>query len=176
MLLNSLTGLSNERKAWRSVSIVGVLFCLLWPASWKTPVATAQPDASPEQFFQTYIQREASYDKSLADLYSDEALIQVKRVLPGGEDWTEYIPALHYKAMLRQLMPLAKVSQDASEYTLLKQQPEKKNRVRLKIRRLDRVGEYESPLELVIGPNPVQPSQWVIYEERSEIHTATNLQ
>lgn len=154
--------------------VLGVVMAgfLLWFASpvWSIPKST------PEQFLQEYIGYEASYDSAVAELYADDAIIQVKRVLPSGDDWTEYIPALHYKAMLRQLMPLARVSKDASEYTLLKQEPTKKERIRLKVRRYDQVGQYTSPLELVIGPNPNKPEQWLIYEERSEIHTATNVQ
>lgn len=142
----------------------------------------AEPSAAnhalrPEQkILNAYIQREAHYDPTVANLYADKALIQVKRVLPTGDHWTEYIPALHYKAMLRQLMPLAKVSGDASDYTIVKQSSAKKGRVRFKLKRHDRLGHYEAPVELVVGPHPNQPNDWLIYEEYSEIKTSLSLQ
>lgn len=149
---------------------------LMFDASAEAP-SVVNASLRPEQkLLQAYIQREANYDPTVANLYADKALIQVKRVLPTGDHWTEYIPALHYKAMLRQLMPLAKVSGDVSDYTVVKQSSAKKGRIKFKLSRYDRMGRYDAPVELVVGPHPNQPNDWLIYEEYSEIHTALGVQ
>jgi hypothetical protein len=113
----------------------------------------------------SYIAKSQAFDASLADLYSDQAHIENLRIYPNGEVRRLTIPAAQYKAMIRQVMPLAKARKDTNRYS----QPHftaQGGHIHISLTRYSELKNYESPLVLVVGPQG--DGSWRILEERSE--------
>lgn len=128
------------------------------------PAAAAQPDAA-KKLFEQYVALGQAYDPGVADLYADDALIRNKRTYPNGEVRELTMPAPKYKALIRQVMPLAKERGDRSTYSGVTYAPEGE-RVRIRASRFSGMRNYTSPVSLLVGPGP--GGRWLIYEERTE--------
>jgi hypothetical protein len=115
--------------------------------------------------FKRYVALEQAYDPAAADLYSDDAVIKNKRTYPNGQVRELSMPALKYKALVRQAMPLARTRGDRSTYSDCKYQ-EVGERVRITCSRYSELKKYSSPLTLVVGP--AARGEWLIFEELSE--------
>lgn len=79
--------------------------------------ASAAPIDEARSLFQQYSRLEAGFDPAAADLYADDALIRNKRTYPTGQVRELAIPAVQYKALVRNAMPLAKSRGDFSTYS-----------------------------------------------------------
>ena len=130
--------------------------------------ATAQANEAVQQaqaFLTKYVETYHSFDPGVADLYSDDAVIQNTRTYPTGEVRRLTIPALQYKALLRQTMSLAKQRGDRSQYTEPKFSQEGAA-VRIQLTRYSEMKKHTSPLALLVAPD--KGGRWVVLEEYSE--------
>lgn len=130
--------------------------------------AVATPQASNDaakQLFEQYVALGHAYDSTVADLYSDDAVIKNKRTYPTGEVRELTMPAGNYKTLMRQAMPLAKARGDRSTYSDVKYTAEG-SRVRIEATRFSELKKYTSPISLLVGPSAT--GTWLIYEEISE--------
>ena len=131
----------------------------------------ADPVEPARAVFATYVARSLAFDASLADLYADSAVIENQRTYPNGTVRRLTIPAAHYKALIRQAMPLARQRGDINRFTDVRFTPEG-SRVRIEITRYSELKRYTSPLVLVVGPQA--GGRWLILEERSESRVEPN--
>lgn len=147
-----------------AMSIVRLVLAALFLLSPAVGVGAA-PEEKAAALFAKYVSLGASYDSSLADLYSDTALITNKRTYPNGKVREIAIPATQYKALIRAAMPMAKSRGDLSTYSEVtyEMQAEK---VRISATRFSELKKYESPIILVVGPS--ESGDWLILEEHTE--------
>ncbi len=116
-------------------------------------------------FLAKYTDAYRAYDPAVADLYSDDALIQNTRTYPTGEVRKLSMPAPQYKALLRQTMTLAQQRGDRSQY-MQASYTETGAAVRIQLTRYSELKRYTSPLVLVVAPD--KNGQWLVREEISE--------
>lgn len=115
--------------------------------------------------FEKYIELENAYDPSVADLYSDNALIENSRRFPDGTKRKSTLPALAYKRLIRQALPtVAKNAGDKNRYSEITY-TEEDGKVRVKATRFSELKKYSSPLSLLIAQ---ENGRWLIAEEMSE--------
>lgn len=115
--------------------------------------------------FDRYIELEHSFDPTVADLYSDDALIRNKRTYPTGQVRELTMPAPQYKALIRQTMSLTKVRGDTSSYSDINYAREGRG-IRVSASRFSNLKKYSSPISLLIAPD--ESGRWLIFEEISE--------
>ncbi len=135
------------------------------------PKAASQGDPIPRAkvFFQHYVELEHAFDPSIADLYSDQAVIKSTRYLADGKIVPMTVPAANYKKALRDYIKTkARQIGDVSTYTNDTYGVEGGNRVRIHVTRYSSVQKVSSPVSLLIGPDAT--GNWLIYEELSESH------
>jgi hypothetical protein len=60
---------------------------------------------------------ERQFDPAVADLYSNNAVIRIKRTYPTGQVREVTLPASQYKALITKAMPLARLRGDTSQYS-----------------------------------------------------------
>jgi hypothetical protein len=125
----------------------------------------ADPLVHARTILASYIAKSQAFDASMADLYSDRALIENKRTYPTGEVRRLTLPATQYKAMIRQAMPLATARGDSNRFSAPQFSVQGAN-VRIDMTRYSELKKYASPLVLVVGPEG--DGAWRILEERSE--------
>jgi hypothetical protein len=82
------------------------------------PTAQASHSVNPARaVLATYVARSQAFDASLADLYTDGALIESQCTYPNGTVRRPTIPAALYKALIRQAIPRAKQPGDTNRFT-----------------------------------------------------------
>ena len=146
-------------KRFQRLATVIVIACI-------AQVAGAQSSFTPaKQLFQKYSTLENKFDPSVADLYSDEALIRNTRRYPDGRKRTIEIPAAQYKRLIRSAMPVARARGDRNRYSSVKY-AEEGSKVRITATRYSLLKKYSSPISLLVGVN--DKGEWVILEEISE--------
>lgn len=129
-------------------------------------LACAEDDvAQAQRLFDQYVALGAAFDEKVADLYADSAHIQNTRRYPDGQSRSMSMPALTYKALIRQVLPKAKEVGDLSTYSDVSYAPED-GRVRISATRFSELKKYASPFSLLVGPGP--DGNWLIFEEVSE--------
>ena len=129
-------------------------------------LALAQaPTDKARQLFEQYVARSHAFDASVAELYADDAVIQNKRVYPGGIVRELTIPAPKFKALIVQVMPTAKARGDLNTYSEVTYAVEG-SRVRIRATRFSHLKNYSSPVSILVGPSA--DGNWLIYEEQSE--------
>jgi len=126
--------------------------------------SAAQIDEA-RSLFQRYSSLEADFNPTVADLYADDALIKNKRIYPTGQVRELTIPAVQYKALVRNSMPLAKSRGDFSTYSQMSYSDERDG-IRVKAVRYSLLKKYESPLAILVAPDA--HGKWLIREEISE--------
>lgn len=146
----------------RRLAIVAVT---LWAAASTGAAAQSDAIARAKALFKRYVDLEHAYDPAAADLYSDDAVIRNKRTYPTGEVRELSMPATTYKALIRQMTPVAKARGDRSTYSNCEYEPTAE-RVRIRCSRYSELKKYTSPLTLVVGPDA--SGEWRIFEEHSE--------
>ena len=145
---------------------------LAWAGLWVGFGAAAVVAAPPQDpavaakaLFEKYVALERQFDPSVADLYSDDAIIKNRRTYPDGRVRELTIPAPQYKELVRTAMPLAKQRGDTSRYSDCVYAAEGA-RTRINCQRFSELKKYASPVSLLVGPGPTGP--WLIFEELSE--------
>lgn len=129
---------------------------------------------SAKRLFDDYVALEHRFDSSIADLYADEASIRNTRKYPFGlPTKVMTLPAMSYKALIRQAMPMAKARGDRSRYSEVSYSMEG-DKVRINCIRYSELKKYFSPFSILAGPGA--DGKWLIYEEISESRSANSLQ
>lgn len=149
----------------RARALAIIVIVTLWAA---VPIETAAETdaiAQAKALLTRYVDLEHAYDPAAADLYSDDAVITNKRTYPTGEVRELSMPATKYKALIRQMTPVAKARGDRSTYSNCEYEPTAE-RVRIRCSRYSELKKYTSPLTLVVGPDA--SGEWRIFEEHSE--------
>jgi hypothetical protein len=123
------------------------------------------PMSQAKSVFDRYAALGAAFDAGVADLYADSAHIQNTRRYSDGQSRSMSMPALTYKALIRQVMPQAKAAGDYSSYSQVTYVQEGE-RVRINATRYSELRKYSSPFSLLVGPGP--DGNWLIFEELSE--------
>jgi len=121
--------------------------------------------AKAKEFFKLYVRLGNTFNPTVADLYSDEAIIQNKRTYPNGHVRTLTMPAAKYKKMIRAVMLPAKQRGDTNtltdvSYTVVG------DGVRIEADRYSDLKKYHSPISILVKPSI--SGEWLIYEEISE--------
>ncbi len=141
------------------------LFVLALSVSWVKAEGTDPRIEQAQRLFERYVALEHAFDPAIADLYSDNALIQTTREYWFGQKRIMVIPVEKYKWMMRRMTPLAKARGDKSRYSDVTYTLEGEN-VRIKCIRYSEMKKYFSPFELLVGP--AEDGRWLIFEEISE--------
>jgi hypothetical protein len=121
--------------------------------------------AKAEQLWNRYVALEAAFDPAVADLYSDDAVIRNRRTYPTGEVREATVPAVQYKLLVRQAIPIAKARNDVSRYSNCSYVADGA-RVRILCARFSVLKNYSSPISVLVGAGP--SGSWLIFEELSE--------
>jgi len=138
---------------------------LLWISLTVAGAALAAPIDDAKALFDRYVELEHAFDPVVADLYAEDAIIKNRRTYPTGQIRELSMPAPQYKALIRQVIPLAQARGDTSSYSQVSFSQEGRG-VRIHATRFSDLKRYESPLSLLVAPNA--SGQWLIYEEISE--------
>lgn len=138
-------------------------------AAAKGPAAQADPIAKARALFRRYVEMEHGFDPAIVDLYSDQAVIQNRRILPSGQVIPLTIPTTRYKQVVRDGMSEARRKGYVSNYTDDTYTREG-NRVRIRVTRYFVPKQYSSPMSLLVGPDAT--GRWVIFEQQSESHVS----
>jgi len=80
--------------------------------------ATANEDA--EHFFQHFIALAENFDPAIVDLYSENARIHSARTQGHGQEEIMELNGIEWKALVPQVMPLAKAQNDRSTFSNVK--------------------------------------------------------
>lgn len=75
---------------------------------------------TPEEFFKRFVETGHRFDPAVADLYADSASIKMYRRYPHGLERSMEMSGTEWKALVRKVMPLARVKNDKSTYTNVK--------------------------------------------------------
>ena len=126
---------------------------------------SADSRAKAEQLWSRFVALEAAFDPAVADLYSDQAVIRNRRTYPTGEVREATVPAVQYKLLVRQAIPIAKARNDTSRYSNCSYVADGP-RVRILCSRFSVLKNYTSPVSVLVGPGP--SGSWLIFEELSE--------
>lgn len=148
---------------WIRFSFVLMFLLVLCPGTFAASDEELIRDA--KLFWDKAYKMEQEFDPASADLYADSAFIQNTRRYPHGLVQEMTIEADKYKKLIRLSMGVAKIRGDTNQYSNFTYAVEK-GRVRIKATRYSNMKKYESPLELLVGPD--KKGQWLIYEEISE--------
>ena len=133
------------------------------------PAALEDPVEKARALFDRYVAFEQAYDPAAAELYSDRALIRIRRIAATGEEKVVSLPAPQYKEILRKTMPLAHAGNTPKRYTGTRFLREGDG-VRILTTRHAAGKEQGSPVSLLVGPG--EDGTWLILEELSVIRQA----
>jgi hypothetical protein len=138
---------------------------IFWVLLTSANFASAETIDDAKVLFDRYVQLGNAFDPAIADLYADDALIKNTRTYPNGQVRELTMPALQYKMLIRQAMPLAKAKGDTSSYSEVTFDQEGSG-VRVRATRFSNLKKYSSPISLLLAPD--NSGRWLIREEISE--------
>jgi hypothetical protein len=144
-----------------SASYVRAVVCV--SLLWASCALSQDPIAEALATFREYESRAARFDSSLADLYSDDALISTKRAGAAGDRELSF-KGDKWKTMIRLGMPLAKLRGDTNRFENVSAR-QVGGDVVITAQRYSVLKAYWSPFTLVLRK---RPDAWRIVEERSE--------
>ena len=121
--------------------------------------------SSAEELWDNYVELGTGFDPALADLYADDAVIQLTRRYPNGRTRTLRLTGKEYKPMVRQAMPIARNRGDLDVYSNV-QFVNLGDRTRITATRYGTLKKYRAPHELIVGN--VGNSGWKILKESGE--------
>ena len=144
--------------------VMTLTLCVLLQVAgtWGSEADTSENRA--RTFFMQFIELGQTFDPTLADLYADEARVVSVRKYPNGAERTLEMKGVEYKALIREVMPIAKARGDTNAYADVSYQRDG-SRIRIRATRFSALKKYASPYSLVVGPDT--SGRWLIYEERS---------
>jgi hypothetical protein len=125
-------------------------------------IAPQTKPRSARELLERYMAANEAFDASVADLYSDDAKIKATRIYPNGTTRALTMEASQWKAMIRELMPVAKARGDRDSFSKVTFTDEG-GRVRIRATRHSGSKDYDSPWSMLVGPNA--DGNWVIFEE-----------
>lgn len=129
-------------------------------------IAAQVPEpSSAEELWDNYVELGTGFDPALADLYADDAVIQLTRRYPDGRTRTIQFTGKEYKPMVRQAMPIARNRGDLDVYSNV-QFENLGDRTRITATRYGTLKKYRAPHELIVGN--VGSSGWKILKETGE--------
>ena len=144
--------------------LVNRLLVMLAISSGQLAAQVAAP-SSAEELWDDYVELGTGFDPALADLYADDAVIQLTRRYPDGRTRTLELTGKEYKPMVRQAMPIARNRGDADVYSNVKFE-KLGDRTRITATRFGTLKKYRAPHELIVGN--VGGSGWKILKEAGE--------
>ncbi len=118
--------------------------------------------AEAKQFFEKYIELCYSYDKSVPEQYSDNALIKRFLICPDKTTKVKILTVKEYRGKLKFYAPMAKIIGYKNTYSSLKFVKEGEN-VRIEGYRQVGNDNYKTPVSILAGQN--KSGQWRILEE-----------
>ncbi len=127
--------------------------------------AQAPAPSSAQELWDDYVELGTGFDPALADLYADDAVIQLTRRYPDGRTRTLQLTGKEYKPMVRQAMPVARNRGDVDVYSNVKFE-NLGDRTRITATRYGTLKKYRAPHELIVGN--VGGSGWKILKETGE--------
>jgi hypothetical protein len=127
--------------------------------------ATADPIADALALFHDYEARSTRFDPTLADLYSDNAVIRSKRLDPRGGVRELSFSGSKWKLMIRAAMPIAKMRGDTNRFDELSARAAG-DAVIITAKRHSELKGYTSPFRLVVRRDG--SGSWKIVEEDTE--------
>jgi hypothetical protein len=125
----------------------------------------AAPLDDARSLFASYVARSDQFDESLADLYSDSAVIKVRRRYADGQVRLLEVSGVNYKKLVRAAIPVARSRNDKSAFSEIGYTLEGPN-VRITATRYSVLKQYSSPYSMLCGPSP--DGAWLILEELLE--------
>jgi len=141
------------------------------PAPAPAPATAAETKSTRAEFkparqlFERYDALSAAFDTTVADLFSDSAMIQNTRRYPDGTSKVLTLPAPAYKDLIRKVMPLARARDDRNSYSRVTYVAEGPN-VRIAGQRTSTMKKSTSPFSLLVGAD--EKGKWLILEEITE--------
>lgn len=138
------------------------IFMLLIVLLHQVVAFAASPIDDARNFFERYVKLCHSYDKTVANMYSDNALIKRTLIMPNKKTKTIIIPAKEYIDKLKVYRFLAKTTGYKNFYSNLKFSMENNN-VRIEGIRKVNLDNFTGPISMLIGKN--KNGSWVILEE-----------
>lgn len=147
------------------VIVRGFFVLAFFMLSMMSGCSQVDPIAKARKVFKDYVDLSAQFDEKVVDLYSDRAEIQNTRVYPNGEKRVMKMEAKKYKALLKKVLPLAKLRKDTNGYEDVAYVKEG-NRVVIKATRISHLKGYASPMVITIGED--QDGEWRILREYSQ--------
>ena len=136
---------------------------ITFEASGERP-AVVEPKSA-EELFAIYARADETWDATVTRLYAADARIRHTRRYANGQVRALTIPVQQWKELIVQTMPLAEAAGDTSTYSNIRYEPAGE-RVRIRATRHAGLKNYDSPFELLVGPNA--DGVWRIYEEITE--------
>jgi hypothetical protein len=130
--------------------------------------ATGEARTRAEALFNRYIDLEHAFDPAQAELFSDNARIEHRIIVPGRRPVVRRWSGVQYKQILRNALPKAKVKKEDLSYYSATSYLREGERVRVKTLRYAKPEKTVSPIELLVGPDA--GGTWRIFEEVSEAH------
>ena len=127
--------------------------------------AQAPAPSSAQELWDDFVELGTGFDPALANLYADDAVINLTRRYPDGRARTLQLTGKEYKPMVRQAMPIARNRGDVDVYSNVKFEI-LGDRTRITATRYGTLKKYRTPHELVVGN--VASSGWKILKETGE--------
>lgn len=135
------------------------------PADTSAKTQTSPQEAEARALFERFVQLTEAFDPTITDLYAETAKIGNRRIFPDGTSREMAMPAPSYKALLRQVLPMAKAQNDLDRYSDVRYAVEGDN-VRITAKRHSVMKDYSAPHTLLVGPDT--DGTWRILEESGE--------
>lgn len=145
----------------RSLLIIFLLICM----APQPLLAENEKIEKAKEVFETMVERAKMFDKSVADLYSDDAIIINRRHYPFGRIREMTMEGRKYKFMIGLTMPLAKKRKDISTFSNVNYEVEGEG-VRVTATRYSELKKYSSPYSVFIKED--NNGNWLIFEETTE--------
>ena len=118
-----------------------------------------------KKLFQKCVQLSNAFDPAVADLYSDSALIRNTHKYPNGSTRVMTLTGKQWKALVRQVMPLAKARNDKDTFSQVTYK-RMSGKVKISANRYSLLKKYTSPVTMIVMPD--SQKKWHIVEEYSE--------
>ncbi|MCG8545422.1 MAG: hypothetical protein MJE12_14585 [Alphaproteobacteria bacterium] len=142
------------------------LLCLLVFGVVAAPIAADNAaDARIQEakaLFQKFTRLSGQFDPAVAELYADDAQVVAHRRYPTGRTRPIQIAGRQLKAMIRHVMPVARMRNDRNTYADVDYAAEG-TAVRINSTRYSVLKQYSRPHTLLVRPDA--DGNWRIYEE-----------
>lgn len=139
-------------------------------ASAALPEATGEAKKQAEELFTHYVDYEHNFDNKLVGLYSRQAHVESRVILPGKPPRVLTWDGATYRDKLGRALQMARKTKTDLTYYSSVVYLRDGSRVRIKAMRYAEQQKALSPMELLVGPDT--DGTWRIFEEISETHPA----